>query len=67
MMESPGLEEVSERCKKHFQIRKTKKSKAIDATIKDKTNLFRLEKENKKIKDKILRDIRNFFRLKKRK
>ena len=65
MMESPGLEEVSERCEKHFQIRKTKKSKAIDTTIKDKTNLFRLEKKTKKIKDKILRDIRNFFRLKK--
>ena len=48
-----------------FRLEKQKKSKAIDATIKDKTNLFRLEKENKKIKDKILRDIRNFFRLKK--
>ena len=33
----------------------------IDTTIKDIRNLFRLEKENKAIKDIILRDIRNLF------
>ena len=41
------------------------KTKTNDTTIKDITNLFRLEKENKVIKDRILRDIRNVYRLEK--
>ena len=35
------------------------KDTKIDTTIKDIRNFFRLEKENKAIKDIILRDIRN--------
>ena len=39
----------------------------IDAIIKAMRNLFRQEKENKEIKDRMLRDIRNLFKLKKEK
>ena len=39
------------------------KNTTIHITIKDIKNLFRLDKENKEIKDRILRDIRNVFRL----
>ena len=35
----------------------------IDTTIKSIKILFRLEKENEVIKDRILREIRNVFRL----
>ena len=38
-----------------------------DAIIKAMRNLFRQEKENKEIKDRMLRDIRNIFKLKKEK
>ena len=41
--------------------RSEKVKKAIDTTIKDIQNLFRLGKENKAIKNIILRDVRNFF------
>ena len=37
------------------------KKEIDDTTIKDKRNLFRLKKENKVIKDRMLRDIRNSF------
>ena len=37
------------------------KNELNDTAIKDKTNLFRLEKETKAIKDRILRDIKNLF------
>ena len=37
----------------------------MNTTIKDIRNLFRLEKENGEIKDRILRDVRNVFRLEK--
>ena len=39
--------------------------KTIDTTIKDIRNLFRLEKDYKTVKERILGDIRNVFRLKK--
>ena len=50
-----------------FQIRKTKRE-TIDNAIKDRDirNLFKLEKENKKIKDRIIRDTINVFRLEKK-
>ena len=35
--------------------------------IKDTRNLFRIEKETKAIKDRILRGIKNFLRMKKKK
>ena len=37
------------------------KNNTIDTTIKDFFTSFRLEKENKAIKDRIIRDIRIFF------
>ena len=63
----PEKENIIEGYKKFFQIQKIKKE-AIDTTIKDTGNLFRLEK-NKAIKDMILRDVREtlIFRLKKKK
>ena len=39
------------------------KKKSIDTTIKDRENLFKLDKENRAFKDRILRDIRYAFRL----
>ena len=39
--------------------------KTTDTTITDIKNLFRLEKENKSIKERILKVIRNAFRLEK--
>ena len=45
---------------KSFQIKKTKKE-TIDTTIKDIRNLFELEKGNKAIKDRIIRDIRKSY------
>ena len=45
---------------KPFQIKKTKKE-TIDTTIKDIRNLFELEKGNKAIKDRIIRDIRKSY------
>ena len=39
------------------------KKKAIDTTVKDRENLFKLDKENRAFKGKILRDIRYAFRL----
>ena len=50
--------------KNPFQIRKTKRE-TIDNAIKDR-NLFKLEKENKTIKDRIIRDTINVFRLEKK-
>ena len=41
------------------------KRETIDSTIKDIRNLFRREKENKAIKDIILRGVRNVFLLEK--
>ena len=46
--------------------KKQLKRETFDTTIKDIRNIFRLEKENEKIKDRILRDIRNAFTLKKK-
>ena len=37
------------------------KNEINDAAIKCLNNLFRLQKENKTVNNKILRDIRNFF------
>ena len=50
-----------------FQIIKTKRE-TIDNAIKDRDirNLFKLEKENKTIKDRIIRDTINVFRLEKK-
>ena len=45
---------------KSFQIKKTKKE-TIDTTIKDIRNLFELEKGNKAIKDRIIRDMRKSY------
>ena len=42
------------------------KKDTTDTTIKDIRNLFRLQKENKAIKQRILRGIRNIFRLEKK-
>ena len=41
------------------------KKEAIDTTIKNTRNRFRLEKENKTNQDRIIRDNWNFFRLEK--
>ena len=47
-------------------IRKLKKKKkTIYIQIKDNGDILRLEKRQKAIKDRILRDIRNVFRLEK--
>ena len=40
-----------------------KKNQLIAHTIEGIRNLFRLEKETEKIKDRIIRDIRNLFRI----
>ena len=42
-------------------MKKIKKNQTNDTTIKGIQNLFRLQKENKAIKDRITRDIRNVF------
>ena len=48
-------------------IRKLKKKKkTIYIQIKDNGDILRLEKRQKAIKDRILRDIRNVFRLEKK-
>ena len=44
---------------------KKKKKKTIYIQIKDNGDILRLEKRQKAIKDRILRDIRNVFRLEK--
>ena len=57
MMESLSLEEENIiKDKRNLFVLKTE---LIYATIKDIRNLFRLKKETKKIKNRILRDIRN--------
>ena len=48
---------------KPFQIEKAKKKETNDAAIKDIRNPFRLKKENRVVKDRILTDIRNLFEL----
>ena len=45
--------------------KKKKKKKTIYIQIKDNVDILRLEKRQKAIKDRILRDIRNVFRLEK--
>ena len=64
-MESPSLEKenIIEDVRNLFNLENLKRE-TTDATLKT-LDLFRLEKENEKIKDRILRDIRNFFRLQK--
>ena len=66
-MESPSLEKenIIEDVRNLFNLENLKRE-TTDATLKT-LDLFRLEKENEKIKDRILRDIRNFFRLQKEK
>ena len=59
-------EENSYRCKKPFQIGKTKKE-TTDTTMKDMMDFLKLEKENKEIEGRIFRDIRNVFRREKEK
>ena len=44
-----------------FRLEKLEKE-TIDTTNTGKRNLFRLEKENTEIKDRIIRDIRKAFR-----
>ena len=58
-MENPRPEEknISKDIRNHFRLKKELNYTAI----KDKRNLFRQEKENKAIKDKILRNIKNLF------
>ena len=65
MMESPSLEKenIIEDVRNLFNLENFKRE-TTDAMLKT-LDLFRLEKENEKIKDRILRDIRNFFRLQK--
>ena len=65
MMESPSLEKenIIEDVRNLFNLENLKRE-TTDAMLKT-LDLFRLEKENEKIKDRILRDIRNFFRLQK--
>ena len=48
-----------------FRLEKQKKVKQLIPQLKIKQISLGLKKKTKKIKDKILRDIRNFFRLKK--
>ena len=64
-MESPSLEKenIIEDVRNLFNLENLKRE-TTDAMLKT-LDLFRLEKENEKIKDRILRDIRNFFRLQK--
>ena len=51
-----------------FLKKKSQKKKEItDTKIKDMRKLFRLEKENKAVKDRIVWDIGNLFSLKKAK
>ena len=66
-MESPSLEKenIIEDVRNLFNLENLKRE-TTDATLKT-LDLFRLKKENEKIKDRILRDIRNFFRLQKEK
>ena len=47
------------------KLKKKKKKKTIYIQIKDNGDILRLEKRQKAIKDRILRDIRNVFRLEK--
>ena len=42
-----------------FRLKNLKKKETNDATFKDIRNLFRLKKQNKTIKDRIIRGIRN--------
>ena len=59
MMESLSLEEENIiKGKRNLFVLKTELNYA---TIKDIRNLYRLKKETKKIKNRILRDIRNLF------
>ena len=60
-MESPSLQEenIIKNVRKRFILEKLKKE-ITDTTIKAKRNLFRLEKENEKIKD--IRNFRNLIR-----
>ena len=48
-----------------IKLKKKKKKKTIYIQIKDNGDILRLEKRQKAIKDRILRDIRNVFRLEK--
>ena len=58
------IENIIRDVRKIFRLRKLKKKtkkKKHDATIEGITNIFRLKKENKAIKCRILRSIRNLF------
>ena len=62
-MESSNLEEknIIKDLKDFFRLKKLKKE-TIDTTIKIIRNLFIPEKENEKMKDRILRDMGYLFR-----
>ena len=62
-MESSNLEEknIIKDLKDFFRLKKIKKE-TIDTTIKIIRNLFIPEKENEKMKDRILRDMGYLFR-----
>ena len=62
-MESSNLEEknIIKDLTDFFRLKKLKKE-TIDTTIKIIRNLFIAEKENEKIKDRILRDMGYLFR-----
>ena len=62
-MESSNLEEknIIKDLKDFFRLKKLKKE-TTDTTIKIIRNLFIAEKENEKIKDRILRDMGYLFR-----
>ena len=62
-MESSNLEEknIIKDLTDFFRLKKLKKE-TIDTTIKIIRNLFIVEKENEKIKDRILRDMGYLFR-----
>ena len=67
MMENSSL--IEDNKIKHIRnlFGRNKVGKKNDATFKGIRNLLRLEKENKAIKDRIIRDIRNLVRLDKEK
>ena len=65
MVESPNLEEqkLIKVVQNLFTL--VLRKDAIDTAIEDMRNIFRLEKENEEIKDRILEDIINHFSLEK--
>ena len=50
------MEKIIKDIRNHFRLKKDQNYTAI----KDQQNLFKLEKETKAIKDRILRDIKSF-------